>query len=643
MNKKIPEKQILTFLVQHKLLFISLFIIWAFTYIIRNDYVAADAYIAPSDNYCYVTVNDPLSVSISPVGNKIRSVLLSITYPDSCSETIETVISLLENNTEITNFTMKGTDYYEMVGSLENTVDFTFEDIIEVNSESEYSILITSNAQTAESAFGFRLDTSHQLWTRPTYLILTTSERKLLCFLIASFITCVAYTICYHKKMSRLHKPENFFLATSLFLSFLYLFCVPIFQVPDEVNHYVRAFGIAHGYFLTPSDGHLPIPQNLIPYEWNTYTPFILLKYFNMEIDSANAILHNNVNMSLYSPISYVFQVLGIRIADTLCNNTYLLVLAGSIFNIAGCTTLIYFAIKYIPYGKGIVTFISLLPMALQERASLSVDAITYAIAVTMLAFCLYMREQKKQMTKLQLLIMYLLIFFTTSCKVVYFIAAFMIVIIPKECFKTKKAQWIHKGAGTLLIFLNSFGWLAIAGSYLNNTRGGGSASEKIQFILNNMGRYIYIIDKTFWELGEGFLYEMLGYELGSLNIVINSMLIIMITLMFCKIYYYEKNLRRLPDYTASIWMILLSAGMLLLIATSLYIQWTDFAASTYSIEGIQGRYFLPVLPFFLCAFLSQKSKTAFDNFCLTKPAFALFVLNLLTLMNVLADSSFVD
>lgn len=145
--------------------------------------------------------------------------------------------------------------------------------------------------------------------------------------------------------------------------------------MPDEVNHYVCAYGIVHGYLLSPEGGNMPIPDNLIPYEWYTYTPYILFHHFKMNINSLDSIIHNNVNMALYSPISYIFQVLGIGIADLFCNNTYILVLAGSVTNIAGCTILIYYAIKFVPYGKGVIAFISLLPMALQERASLSVDA----------------------------------------------------------------------------------------------------------------------------------------------------------------------------------------------------------------------------------------------------------------------------
>lgn len=403
------------------------------------------------------------------------------------------------------------------------------------------------------------------------------------------------------QRKERFAKLENLFLLLSLILCPLYLTWVPIFQVPDEVNHYVRAYGIVHGYLLSPEGGNMPIPDNLIPYEWYTYTPYILFHHFKMNINSQDSIIHNNVNMALYSPISYIFQVLGIGIADLFCNNTYILVLAGSVTNIAGCTILIYYAIKFVSYGKGVIAFISLLPMALQERASLSVDAITYAALVIMLSFCLYMRHKRLRMNR---------------------------------------GKMTSVGVMEALVF--SVGWLAIAKNYLGNTRAGGDAVEKLKFIIHSPGRYLYILDKMFWQNEEGLIGEMLGSKLGSLNIAINIMLILFIMMLFFKVYFAEKMKREQPDYLEESVMVLLSIGIVLLIATSLYVQWTDIAASTYSIEGLQGRYFLPVLPLICCAFLSAKREKIDMNKGDGSAILGLYVINLLVLMDVASFSSYI-
>ncbi|MDE5907239.1 MAG: DUF2142 domain-containing protein [Lachnospiraceae bacterium] len=512
---------------------------------------------------------------------------------------------------------------------------------VKIDSGKEYTIRISSDVHESSCAFAFRLNEDGTVWNRVTYLLVSEAGRRCIFTWSAIFLMLV---VCFiqQKKKEYFSKPENLFLLLSLILCPLYLFCVPIFQVPDEVNHYVRAYGIVHGYFLSPEGGNIPIPDNLIPYEWYTYTPYILWKHFHMEINPAGSVLHNNVNMALYSPISYVFQVLGIGIADLLSNNTYILVLAGSASNIIGCTLLLYYAVKYIPYGKEVLVFISLLPMALQERASLSVDAITYAAVAAIVSFCLYMRHRKAKMNRWEITLMYLLIALVSSCKVVYFPAALLFVVIPRERFGDKKSGLLHKMVAMVEVAVFSMGWLLIAGNYLGNTRAGGGTAEKVQFIFQNPGRYLYILDKMFWKNEECLIGEMLGSKLGSLNIAVNVILLMFIVMLFYKVYYKEKRQRKQADYLAETVLLCLSLGIIFLIATSLYIQWTDISASTYAIEGLQGRYFLPVLPLICCGFLSARGDEREELLECGSAVTGLYVINILVLMDVVSFSSYI-
>ena len=181
-----------------------------------------------------------------------------------------------------------------------------------------------------------------------------------------------------------------------------------------------------------------------------------------------------------------------------------------------------------------------------------------------------------------------------------------------------------------------------IAKNYLGNTRAGGDTAEKIQFIFQNPGRYLYILDKMFWKNEEGFIQEMIGSKLGSLNITVNATLILFIMMLFFKVYYKEKGRREKPDYLAESVMLILSLGIVLLIAASLYLQWTDIAASTYSIEGLQGRYFLPVLPLICCGFLSVRENGQTDTQGSSSAVIGLYVINLLVLMDVISFSSYI-
>lgn len=631
------KNKLLYFLKENSILLAMMLLIVGYVFIIRTGYPGADAYIEPSDNYVHITAEQSVVVDISPLSDKLDFILLSIQHPMEPLAESETSISLLEDGECIAVFQLKGDQYYEVTHSAGNATAFTFDEIVELKKDAVYTIEFASNTARTENAFGMRLNENGEVWYRLVYEVLSKAERQGVTAFIAILLAVLAYVFVFIRNREVFVKPENFFLVASIVLCTLFLIFVPIFQVPDEYNHYVRAYGITKGYFLTPEGGNIPVPYNLFPYDWNTYSPYILVKYFSNQIDVTQPVMFDNVNMALYSPISYILQVIGIGIADIISNNTYVLVLAGSVCNIIGCTALLYFAIKYIPYGKGIVTFVSLLPMAIQERASLSVDAVTYAGVVALLAFCLYKREQKDTLSKKQIILMYSLIVLVTSCKVVYFVTAFVVLLIPRECFENRKKEVLHKIASTLLILVNSFGWLAIAGQYLSNTRGGGSTTEKIQFMITSFGRYLYILGKTFFNDGEKYLNQMIGSQLGSLNISINAVLIVAILIMMCNIFCYEKYRMGERDWVVSALLCLICIGTVVLIATSLYIQWTDIGASTYSIEGIQGRYFLPILPIFLCMLLSQKKADSRTSMDFIKPNYILYILNLLVVMDIVA------
>lgn len=462
--------KILHFISKNKLLFFSLLFALSFIYIIHDDYIAADAYIIPSDSYTYITNDNPVEISIQPTMSikKLNSILFSIANPTTLTSDYETTIDLYGDNNIISSISFSNDTCYEITDSLGNATELFFDTIAPICSYSDYKFKISSSAPTVENAYGFRLNNEGTIWNRLTYVLLTKDQQKLVYTLIFIVLISFMYVILYILNRN-FTTPEKIFLFLSLVLCPFYLFIVPVFQTPDEVNHFVRAYTIAHGYFLSPSGGNVPIPQNLVPYEWYTYTPFILFQNFHMTIDSFNAILHNNVNMALYSPVSYIFQVIGIRIADIFSDNTYILVLAGSLANITGCTVLIYYAIKWIPSGKELLTFISLLPMALQLRCSLSVDAITYAILVLFLAFCLCKRCQNSLLNKKDIIILFTLVFILSSCKIVYFVAILFIFLLPSPCFQSTKKEVLLKAFGCFEALLLSVGWFFIANSYLGS------------------------------------------------------------------------------------------------------------------------------------------------------------------------------
>lgn len=626
---------------QRVLLFSCLMIISFVVYLINDDFVANDVYEYPSDKVCYVTEEVALEREFVPANQNVHTIMLSVAEPEVWNETYNTYIEIYNQDSLLFKKCLNNGSAYADTYK-DGVLSITLDEGLKHVEGSTLTLKIKSDVVEEHNAMGFWMDKSGEVWIRPAYQIMSKNMARIF---FSGIIIALSVVFCMILKngLLKADRPERMFLYCSIILGICYMVIMPMFRVPDSVNHYVRAYGIVQGNLLTPKGGQIEIPKNLVPYAWYSYNPYILFKHFGVEINTLEMIWHDNANMALYSPISYVFQVIGLTIANIVSNNTHVLVLTGCATNFIGCTVLIYYAIKKMPYGKLLLVFISLLPMALQERASLSVDAITYAAIVAFLALCLSARYERKMLTKQDLKVLFILILLVASCKVVYFVVAFLFLIIPRECFGTLRKEIICKLAGFFETICFSVGWLWIAKSYLDFTRGGGETREKIVFILCKPFQYMQMLLKVLWEDGGTHFKFMLGERLGSMDIPINSMLVLIIAFLLVRLYYIEKEKvvcqkRTGKDLLLQFFLIAICLGTFLLIATSLYIQWTSAEMSNNAIEGIQGRYFLPILPLFCYSFWAVKEKEIKSDASEKTEdmsVFWLLVINLLILVQV--------
>ena len=67
--------------------------------------------------------------------------------------------------------------------------------------------------------------------------------------------------------------------------------------------------------------------------------------------------------------------------------------LLGKIFNFTFFVILTYLSIKYIPTKKGLLFCLCLLPITIQEAASLSADCMTISTAIALEAFVIWSRK----------------------------------------------------------------------------------------------------------------------------------------------------------------------------------------------------------------------------------------------------------
>ena len=626
------------------LAFVSACLIMIFNcFLIRSDYIAADSILEKSERSLEVKEGELVRFDIYPTSTRMNSIYLC--FSDRLEEHGRLGIKIYENDDVIYD---EEIDIDKCLYVDENdgqNIEILFKNTINVLPGNEYFVEIINNISDDYSHIKIVLTPDGKIWSCLTYVWIPKGNLRAVSIICEILLTAFCLIILLNKKEIG---PEDIFLLLSVIGCVLFTFTMPVFRVPDEINHYLRTYSILKGYFVIPPNGSISCAKNLVPSWLNApykgaFSPYITVTDFNYIVNYSKYAEYNIVNMALYNPISYCFTVVGIGVTGLFTNNLYFLMWGGRLANAIGCTLLLYFAIKIIPYGKGILTLVSILPMNLQERASLSVDAITYASVVLLVAYVLYLRFSKVKIGWRQIVITFLLIMLVASCKIVYVVFSGLIILIPKENYSSNKKAIIHKTTGLISALLLSLGWLRIATRYLYMTNGGENSADKVVYIILNPLKYCTVMINTIAQFAITWIKEMIAYPLGHLEILVdNRLFLLIVTVLLIYLIMSFISVRLIYKYKwdicASGLLLLCSLIAVLLIFTSLYVQWTKGTPESIEIiSGIQGRYFLPVLVQVLLAFVSSRSDSSQREsrmICIYANVL-MFVFNLLVLLQV--------
>ena len=239
-----------------------------------------------------------------------------------------------------------------------------------------------------------------------------------------------------------------------------------------------------------------------------------------------------------------------------------------------------------------------MIPIAIEGFTSLSPDAMTISMSFLYIAYILYLAFGNKEKIELKekttLLVMSIII---ALCKIVYIPLVGLMFIIPKEKFKDKTNKnkiidiCIISGIAVIINLI----WLKIASVYLTNFREGDS---KIQVLLalQNPIKYIQTVLYTMNLNGSNYLLSLFGSDLGWGELV---KLYAVVPYSLLAIYVFsaisDEELKNKFKKYQLVWIALVVLAVIGLVFTSLYVQWTTIGKE--SISGVQGRYFLPILP----------------------------------------------
>lgn len=448
---------------------------------------------------------------------------------------------------------------------------------------------------------------------------------ELISIFFISFIGIVCLKFYFnHRSSDELYKSVFVFL---IIFGLVCAFINPICEGSDFEEHAVRSEITSRGVLFPEYNG-----DNFTSYYKNNDSKYVWdgsgfetiassnffhdsrhLTVFDTEQDSAK-INHTPINVtSCFEQnffLGYLPQALGMLIAKILDLNQIWLLWLGNICNLIVYSSIISYAVKKSPIFKIPIFSVSLIPFSLFLGSSISIDAMIISLSLLAISYFFYMYKlDDKSLSTRDIIIFFIICLCLGLCKITMFSFIFLIFAVPIKNFKDKKV-FVYS-----LIMCLILGLIALIQGYVGQNALWHSyraskffteninSTQQISFLLsgNNlileMSNFLYNLESAIVPLIptftqdkytlDGFLYPLIVLFVGFIsfgyptNEKINNkskiVVLLIIVILFFGTYFIE------------------------------YLTWTP--VGQLNVEGIQTRYFLPLIALFPFVFSMNNNK----------------------------------
>ena len=431
------------------------------------------------------------------------------------------------------------------------------------------------------------------------------SVLKVLLILLAEIVATGAVMAGVYFMRKKGYSIEKQFLLIVIAIGALFITVMPPGQAPDEGGHFMRAYGVADGKLVAdvldensrsvgsniPNETTFILAYGGAAGERNTYE-WAWEELFRSPSGETHPEGYNT--LAVYNFVCYIPQALGILVGKILGLSVLAMGYLAKIFNFAMFVFLIYWAIKLIPKYKSALMFVALLPITMQEATSIAPDAMAIALGIFTISYALYLSSDKViKITRKQIAIMMVSGVVLSLCKIVYLPMVLLYLIVPREKFGSKKQKWLITGGVVALAAIFNLAWLATSFGFITETNKGVNASEQVAGVLKNPINYMMVVMRTITTYAIDWTLGMVGTGIGMTGAGLPGIYYLITMPIFVLIVAQRNEKLELSVFQKSVFgaVLVMVFGLIL---TSLYTQWTPL--NKIIIEGVQGRYFLPIL-----------------------------------------------
>ena len=268
------------------------------------------------------------------------------------------------------------------------------------------------------------------------------------------------------------------------------------------------------------------------------------------------------------------------------------------------------YAIRCLPFGKTVLTALALSPMSLQQASSFSYDAFVNSAAFLLVAMTLrlaYGKEETDTKKQKGWHLVHILVLFAACALLLpvkgyaYVPLCFMpLLLVVKKWKENRREALVYLfvvlaviavfGVFRLLPLLRQSGLTAPVTAVGSD----GKKLYTLSYLFGQPDEWVYVLLNTSRNQGAFYLESMIGSPLSVLTRPINTILVYVYVVVLLLASLKKQGEPQFLGRAAKWWMQIVAWGSVALIMLGMLVAYTD--VSRRMIDGVQGRYFIPVV-----------------------------------------------
>lgn len=407
---------------------------------------------------------------------------------------------------------------------------------------------------------------------------------------------------------------ETTCVALAFSLGLLYLFVMTPLSIPDEQHHYQSAYQLSN--VLTLHWDELELGDS------SDFDYSRLVGHYNvasayerfMEEINAPGITGERVLipqlLSLEYPPEYLPQAIGIALARLTGANFLITFYLGRLCNLFFYVFCLYLAVCIAPRFKLLFAVLGISPMALHQAASYSYDGFVNSMALLLIALILRAVYTDGSFTQKDLWTITIVGLLLAPAKLVYCPLLLLILLIPKERFRDRGHKIRTITLMMCLVFVpfcllelkTVMGMVAFSDETLNWE---GKHNYTTAFILHHPRSTVAVFLRTFSRCALSWFEQSIGSVLSGMTLVLPARITwcyVIVTVFSALGHVGNEAGIRLRERVA---FLSASIAVMFLVMLSMFLGWTSDTSSV--IQGVQGRYFIPILTLLFLQFNHRK------------------------------------